>query len=65
MVPLPSSQDDYDLIAGLVMEVAADEALRARLAAAACRNVYRRFLTDELEHQFLCAIEPWLRELAR
>jgi glycosyltransferase involved in cell wall biosynthesis len=65
VVPLPRSQVDYDLIAGLTHQVCTSADLRRRLVEAGCRNVFQRFVAPVIESRFMEELEPVLRMITK
>lgn len=62
--PPPVNEDDYDLMAGLVHEVATNSALRKSLVRHGFKNVYDRFSQELIENRFIGSIEPILRKFS-
>jgi len=60
--PPLTSDDAYDLMAGLVHEVMVNHDLRERLIRHGFRNVYERFLPETIEDLFVSSLEPLWRK---
>jgi glycosyltransferase involved in cell wall biosynthesis len=58
VLPPPTSDDAYDLMAGLVQEVTVNHVLREQLIRHGFRNVYERFLPETIEDLFVSSLEP-------
>jgi len=56
--PPLTSDDSYDLMAGLVHEVMINHALREQLIQHGFRNIYERFLPEDIEDLFVSSLEP-------
>ena len=62
--PLPCNEEDYELMAGLVHEVATNSALRESLVHNGFRNAYDRFSQEPIENVFIGSMEPILRKFS-
>jgi len=56
VIPLPRSHTDYDVMAGLIHEVATNATFRRGLVEYGFQNVYRRFSDDAIENTLVEAI---------
>jgi glycosyltransferase involved in cell wall biosynthesis len=61
---LPKTEEDYDVMAGLVHEVISNSALRESVIRHGYKNAYDRFTQEPIENQFISSLEPILRELS-
>jgi glycosyltransferase involved in cell wall biosynthesis len=64
VIPLPHREEDYDLMAGLVYEVATDSTLRQSLVRHGFKNVYERFNQETIENLFVDSLAPILRQFS-
>jgi glycosyltransferase involved in cell wall biosynthesis len=62
--PPPNSEEDYDVMAGLVHEVATNKALRESLIRHGYKNAYERFTQEHIENRFIGSLEPIFRNLS-
>jgi glycosyltransferase involved in cell wall biosynthesis len=62
-VPVPTSDGDYDVLAGLLHEICTSPPLRSALVRAGCANVYGRFTSRIVENLFLADLEPLLQAI--
>jgi glycosyltransferase involved in cell wall biosynthesis len=62
--PLPHGAEDYDVMAGLVHEVATNSALRKSLIRHGFKNVHDRFFREPIENLFVGSLEPVLRKFS-
>src|SRR5262245_11877623 len=60
--PPPTTDADYDLMAGLVHEGMGNHVLREQVIRHGFRNVYERFLPETIEDLFVSSLEPLWRE---
>lgn len=60
--PIPSKEEDYELMAGLVHEVANNSALRESLVRHGFKNAFDRFSQEQIENLFIDSFEPILRK---
>lgn len=65
LVPVPTSAEDYDLLAGLAHEICTSPALRENVVAAGARNVFDRFTCPVVEARFMEEMEPVIRMVSR
>jgi glycosyltransferase involved in cell wall biosynthesis len=56
--PPLTSDDSYDFMAGLVHEVMINHTLREQLIQHGFRNIYERFLPEDIEDLFVSSLEP-------
>jgi glycosyltransferase involved in cell wall biosynthesis len=56
VIPLPVSDADYDLLAGLIHEVAKNQTFRRGLVQRGFENVYKRFSDDPIENTLVESI---------
>jgi glycosyltransferase involved in cell wall biosynthesis len=61
--PPLTTDEAYDLMAGLVHEVMINHVLREQLIRYGFRNVYERFLPENIEDLFVSSLEPVWRNL--
>jgi glycosyltransferase involved in cell wall biosynthesis len=64
VVPLPIDDEDFQFVARVAHEIAADGRLREGAVAAGRLNVSRRFTDEAVANAFVGAIEPLIRELS-
>ena len=62
--PLPNSEEDYEVIAGLVHELVNNTVLRESVIRNGYKNTQARFTQELIENQFMGSLEPILRELS-
>jgi glycosyltransferase involved in cell wall biosynthesis len=60
--PVPDTEEDYDLLAGLVHEVVHNKRLRMALQLQGFLNAFTRFSGEAIENKFVASLEPILRE---
>ena len=65
LFPQPQSQEDYDVLAGILFEIARNPGMREQLVTAGYQNVYGRFTSELLENRFLEDLRPWLGPVKR
>ena len=63
VVPVPSSQADYDVLAGFAREMCVSPQLRETFVQAGFRNVFYRFASQAIEARFLEDLAPVLESL--
>lgn len=63
VVPVPRTQEDYDMIAGLARELCVSASTRNHVVVLGFRNAFQRFASQALEACFLEDIAPVLESL--